>query len=105
MLSQSRSGLAVLALLLGAGPGCDRPSPTPESTPSSAATAATTPAALPAIADAIIDAAAPPYDRRPIALKSLVPSDDPDAGNAAPTGIVPDCENKLRQAGVTFRPI
>ncbi len=85
---------------------CGRPTPAPEpreaaSAPSGAAP--TTPSA--SRLDDVLDAAVPaPLDPRPLALARLVPIDDPDAGRAGPTGLVPDCEDKLRAAGVTFRP-
>jgi hypothetical protein len=62
------------------------------------------PSAGPASSADVPGVAAPaPEDPRPTALKRLVPIDDPDAGNAAPTGLVPDCEQQLARAGVTFR--
>ncbi len=51
-----------------------------------------------------VDAGEPPVDTRTTALARLVPVDDADAGPAAPTGLVPECASKLRDAGVTFRP-
>ena len=93
---------AVLSVLVAA---CSR-SQTGPAPPSSVAAAAASEPTLPAVApaaDDAIDAALPPYDPRPRALKNLVPVDDPDAGNAAPTGLVPDCEQQLSRVGVTFR--
>ncbi len=62
------------------------------------------PASAPAESAPVADAAPVAVDWRPAALRALVPSDDPDAGNAAPTGEVPECEQRLALAEVTFRP-
>jgi hypothetical protein len=71
---------------------------------SAVATASPPPSAGAPPGDASSDAVPLAYDPRPLALKNLVPSDDPDAGNAAPTGLVPDCNEQLARAGVTSRP-
>jgi hypothetical protein len=82
---------------------CRRPAPTVEgATPSSipAATSAQ-PDAGPVVGP---DSSSPfpsPSDRRPRALSRLVPEDTED--RLGPTGVVPGCEDKLRDAGVTFR--
>ncbi len=104
--SELRTSLAASLLLLGAATACHRATPTSESTAASAApvdAASATPPPSPA-ADDVVDAASAAFDPRPIALARLVPPDDPDAGYAAPTGMVPNCEDKLRATGVTFRP-
>jgi hypothetical protein len=91
-----------LSFLVGAcGRSQSTPAP-PASTepPASLAppAASTEPSSEPAV-----DAAPAALDLRPKALRNLVAIDDPDAGNAAPTGEVADCEERLAQAGVTFR--
>jgi hypothetical protein len=98
-------GRSTLGLLAAAAMACHRPAPSPESTASSAAASSSTPSSPvpPSPAPAIAASASPDVDPRPIALSQRVPIDDPDAGYAAPTGIVPDCEDKLRGAGVSFR--
>jgi hypothetical protein len=87
---------------------CHRATPAPESTAASAAAvgaaSATPPPSASPTPDDVVDAAPAVFDLRPIALSRLVPTDDPDAGYAGPTGMVPECADKLREAGVTFRP-
>jgi hypothetical protein len=105
-LSESPAGTRALLLFLGAAAACHRPLAAPEATASSAVPSGPSSATLAPkpVVDAVADAAPAAFDPRPTALSRLVPSDDPDAGYAAPTGKVPDCEDKLQNAGVTFRP-
>jgi len=98
---ESCAGLAASLLLLAACPARHRTMSAPESTAASAMPTTTASATL---LPPTVDAAPAASDARPLALRRLVPSDDPDAGHAAPTGVVPDCEDKLQSAGVTFRP-
>jgi hypothetical protein len=103
--SPSRAWVPAWLLLAVAVAACHRATPTSESTAASAApVGAASASPLSPAADDVVDAAPAVFDPRPIALARLVPTDDPDAGHAAPTGMVPNCEDKLRQAGVTFRP-
>jgi len=96
-----RPSALLLWLLLGACSRAQTDSASAVSAPPVAGTEAQSSA--PPSADIPSDAAAVADDPRPRALRRLVPDDDPDAGNAAPTGLVPDCEQQLEGAGVTFR--
>jgi len=70
---------------------------------SSAAAATPTATSLAPTPDVVVDAGVPPpSDPRPVALAHLVPVDV--AAVYGPTGIVPDCDDRLRNAGVSFRP-
>ena len=92
-----------LSLLVSA---CGRSQSTPAPTGSVEASAPypPPPASTEPSSEPAVDAAPAAYDPRPKARRALVATDDPDAGNAAPTGVVTDCEARLAQAGVTFRP-
>jgi hypothetical protein len=93
----------VLSLLTGAC-GRSQSEPAPAASALAAASGEAPPSSATPAAALLADAAPIAFDPRPLALRTLVPVDDPDAGNAAPTGEVPDCEQRLAQAEVIFRP-